>query len=75
MKTIVNKLNLMFLTVLGAVLYGQGTVPPPPPPAEETGGPGAPQNVPVDMYVIFLAVIAVMFIVYFVKQYNNKKVA
>lgn len=72
MKNIVNKLVLGVLITLGALLSGQ-MLPPPPPPQEEAGGPGTPA--PVDMYVIFLAIIAVMFIVYFVRQYNNKKVA
>lgn len=74
MKNIVNKLVLGVLITLGALLSGQ-MLPPPPPPQEESGGPGAQEDVPVDMYVIFLAIIAVMFIVYFVRQYNNKKVA
>ena len=75
MKNIVNKLVLGVLITLGALLSGQ-MLPPPPPPQEETGGgPGTKEDVPVDMYVIFLAIIAVMFIVYFVRQYNNKKVA
>ncbi len=74
MKNIVNKLVLGVLITLGALLSGQ-MLPPPPPPQEESGGPGTQEDVPVDMYVIFLAIIAVMFIVYFVRQYNNKKVA
>lgn len=62
--------------LLGVFISGQGTMPPPPPPQEETSPDiGAPEDVPVDMYLIFLAIIAVMFIVYFVRQYNNKKVA
>lgn len=74
MKNIVNKLVLGVLITLGGVLSGQ-MLPPPPPPQQESGGPGTKEDVPVDMYVIFLAIIAVMFIVYFVRQYNNKKVA
>lgn len=74
-----NRFYLGVLIFLGALFSGQNTndvtsVPPPPLAEESAGGEGAMPS-PVDMYVVFLAIIAVMFIVYFVRQYNNKKVA
>lgn len=70
MKSILNKTILsLVLLVLGVLVNAQT----PPPPQEESGDVGGISQ-PVDMYVIWLAIVAVAFIIYFVKQ-NQKRIA
>ena len=78
MKNILNRTFLSLILFLGVLINAQtqtetSSMPTLPPPGEETGEIGGISQ-PIDMYVIWLAVIAMLFIVYYVKQ-NNKKIA
>ena len=61
---------MQFLLVPGFALAVGG--PPDPDPGQGgTGGPGA-VTTPIDIYTISLAILAITFIIYFVKKYNKK---
>lgn len=67
-----NKL-LLVLIFLGSFVMGQ--VPPPPTPKEESFDIGEYKANPIDMYVVALGILAIVFIMYFVREYNKKKIA
>lgn len=71
MKKFIDKVLYSLVLFVSFVLNAQTQTPPPP--GEESSDVGGISQ-PVNMYVIALAVVAVMFIIYFAKQ-NNKKVA
>ncbi len=61
-----NRILTLLLLVLPVInIFAQ--VPPPPDYGEDAGVPGAPST-PVDQYVVFLAVFAVMFAAYYIWQ-------
>jgi len=70
MKTI-HKLCLPFFLVLSFVVSAQ---PPNPSGGNGAGGDGTGEQVPVDMYVYLLAVIAIMLILFFSKKYIPRKI-
>lgn len=74
MKTLNKLVSIFFLFVIFIV---NAQKQPPAPDGSETSrgivGPGAPAS-PIDMYVIGLAIIAVMLIIFFTKKYNVKKI-
>ena len=80
MKNILNKTFLSIVVVfIGVLLNAQtetATAEVPPIPQETGGGSGDIGGIsqPVDMYVIWLGIVAVAFIIYFVKQ-NQKRIA
>ncbi len=72
---IINKLVSAFFLIFGFLLINAQKMPPAPGSGEAskgTVGPGA-QASPIDMYVYALAIIAVMFIVFFTKKYTSRK--
>lgn len=74
MKNTIYKTFLSFFVLVLGVLTNAQTPPANmPPPQEESGDIGGISQ-PIDMYVVLLAVVAVAFIIYFVKQ-NNRKIA
>jgi len=65
--------KILFFTFLlfGIILKAQ-EAPPLPPPGEGRGvGPGSPAS-PIDMYVYILALVAIVFIVYFSRKVEKK---
>ncbi len=61
----------MVLVLLNVVLNAQGV--PPPPPQEESGDIGGITQ-PIDAYVVYLAVFAIVMTIYYVKK-NKTKIA
>lgn len=79
MKNILNKTFLSFVLFFGVLLNAQTDSSAPAPPVPQAAGEGGSGDIggisqPIDMYVIWLAVIAIMFIVCYVKK-SNKKIA
>ncbi|SMP36056.1 signal peptidase [Chryseobacterium profundimaris] len=70
MKTI-HKLYIAFFLSFSFVVSAQ---PPNPPGGNGAGGDGTGEQVPVDMYVYLLAVIAIMLILFFSKKYIPRKI-
>ena len=68
-----NKLFYSFIfTVLFVVQLFADPPMPPPDPGDGTGGTGpGSQSAPIDMYVIFLAIVAVVFIIHFVRKHQK----
>jgi len=72
---IINKLVSAFFLIFGFLLVSAQKMPPAPNSGEAsrgTVGPGA-QASPIDMYVYALAIIAVMFIIFFNKKYTSRR--
>lgn len=67
---LLNKILYFSFLIMGALVYAQD-VPPPPSGTGRGVGPGAPAS-PIDMYVYVLALLAVVFIVYFTKRIQKK---
>ncbi|MCW3161929.1 signal peptidase [Chryseobacterium oryctis] len=74
MKTI-NKLVLSLFLFIATLGYAD--TPVLPPPGEDDGGgttgPGVPAS-PIDMYIIGLAIVAIMLTVFFAKKYKAQKI-
>ncbi len=70
MKTL-HKLCLAFFLFSGFLASAQ---PPNPPGGNGAGGDGTGEQVPVDMYIYWLAAIAIMFVLFFSRKYIPKKI-
>ena len=69
-KNILRLLSTLFLLFCNVFLYGEDPVPPSPyarPGDGDTGTPGAPAS-PIDMYIPLLIILAVLFIVWYVRK-------
>jgi len=76
MKKFIKSTILLVVFFFAKVWYAQVPCPTCPPGGGGVGGtnPGARQSVPIDMYVFFLAIAAILMIVYFAKKYKTQKI-
>lgn len=69
-----NKLFLAWVFTLFSVINVFADPPiPPPDPGDGTGGSGpGSASAPIDMYVFVLLIVAITFIIYYVKKHQKK---
>lgn len=70
---------LIFIYIFTSTFLYAGDIPDPPLAGDtvtsgDTGTPGAPASIPVDMYVYVLAIVAIMLIVFYTKKYKSQKI-
>ncbi len=70
MKNFFNKLYLSLILVVSVIVNAQTVTPPPPQP--ESGDAGALATTPIDMYAIWLVVVAVGMITFVASQARKK---
>lgn len=69
------KISLSFLFLSSLCFFAQGTPENPPPPGGGTGvtGTGSAPNVPIDMHLYLLVIVAILMIVYFARKFKTQK--